>query len=151
MSGPPGTAIRSCVEHGRTHPHVDWLETGYRVRSDWSDGAAEAHFTCVDKDLRSTPCSLDRPIRMTKMGPPLSHAKTDWALDPGPCLVWEGNLTPVVLALWEVCGSSREGSTSIVGQLYHYLMRLPSYQPFAPLARLWVWIYLEAGFISLAA
>lgn len=26
-------------------------------------------------------------------------------------------------------------------------MRLPSYQPFAPLARLWVWIHLEAGFL----
>lgn len=39
------------------------------------------------------------------MGPPLSHAKTNWALDPGPCFVWEGNLTPVVLnplgTLWE--------------------------------------------------
>lgn len=71
------------------------------------------------------------------MGPPLSLAKTDWALDPGPCFVWEGNLTPVVLnplgSLWEQReqgAGSREGSTSIVGQLYHYLMRLPSYQPF---------------------
>lgn len=36
------------------------------------------------------------------MGPPLSHAKASWALDPRPCFVWEGNLNPVVLALWEV-------------------------------------------------
>lgn len=94
------------------------------------------------------------------MGPPLSHAKAEWALDPGPCFVWEGNLTPVVLSLWEVCvgseGSegqeqrarSREhgSSTSIVGQLYHHPMRLLSYQP-APPARvwLWLWIYHEAG------
>lgn len=38
-------------------------------------------------------------------------------------------------SLWEQReqgAGSREGSTSIVGQLYHYLMRLPSYQPFPP-------------------
>lgn len=52
------------------------------------------------------PCSCGRPIMVARMGPPLSLAKTNWALDPGPCFVWEGNLTPVVLALWEVCGSS---------------------------------------------
>lgn len=42
------------------------------------------------------------------MGPPLSHAKSSWALDPGPCFVWEGNLTPVVLTLWEVLWEQRE-------------------------------------------
>lgn len=46
------------------------------------------------------------------MGPPLSRAKTDWALDPGPCFVWEGNLTPVVLTLWDVCGSSDSSGSS---------------------------------------
>lgn len=55
------------------------------------------------------PCSCTRPISAARMGPPLSHAKANWALDPGPCFVLEGNLTPVVLALWEVCGS-RESS-----------------------------------------
>lgn len=49
------------------------------------------------------------------MGPPLSRAKTDWALDPGPCFVWEGNLTPVVLTLWEACGSSVRASSEEQG------------------------------------
>lgn len=46
------------------------------------------------------------------MGPPLSHAKSNWALDPGPCFVWEGNLTPVVLTLWEVLWEQREQAAS---------------------------------------
>lgn len=103
------------------------------------------------------PCSCGRPIREARMGPPLSHAKADWALDPGPCFVWEGNLTPVVLTLWEVCGRRRARSRG-QGRLdlncwatLSLSDEASALSAFPPPARLWVWIYLEAGYFLLRA